>query len=93
MLKETLMDLSMECVVFTVRVPDGTGIVCGGWPTPAGPAWVALPIADDVIPHTALMTQGQHVPVWLVERLVHYVATGASGCWEVPWDRTAGAPA
>ena len=30
MLKETLMDLSMECVVFTVRVPDGTGIVCGG---------------------------------------------------------------
>ena len=93
MLKETLMDLSMECVVFTVRVPGGTGIVCGGWPTPTGPAWVALPIVDDAISHAALMTQGQHVPVGMVEQLVRYVALGTAGCWEVPWDQTAGAPA
>ena len=83
MLSETLIDLSKACVVFTVRVPDGTGIVCAGWPTPDGPAWVALPIEDDAIPPEALLTTAQHVPVGMVEALVHYVATGASGCWEI----------
>ena len=88
MLSETLIDLGVACVVFTVRVPDGTGIVCGGWPTPAGPDWVALPIIDDAIPPDVLLTQADHVPVGLLVQLVHYVATGASGCWEVPWPPT-----
>ena len=85
MLKETLIDLAVACVVFTVRVPDGTGIVCGGWPTPDGPRLGGLAHRRRCHSQDALMTQAQHVPVGMVERLVHYVATGASGCWEVPW--------
>ena len=51
-----------------------------GWPTPDGPAWVALPILDHVIPTEALLTQAQHVPVGMVEQIVHIVETGATGC-------------
>ena len=76
MLRETLIDLGVACVVFTVRVPDGTGLVFAGWPTPAGPDWVALPIIDDTIPPDILLTQAGHVQVGLLD---HWCTTWRRG--------------